>query len=192
MAIIDQTTTVTSGELAIILGVTRSWISKLTSDKVLIRTNIKGTNYYPLAESVQRYIEYKSTSVNPDDKMAVDMRKAKADAVYKENKAEIMRLEAEELKGKMHRSEDVEAMTSDLIYNMRSVMIALPGRLALDVAEVSNPAECAQIIRREIFSAMATLSEYRYDPAKYAERVRDRRKWEAVMLAEEQQKPSED
>lgn len=185
---IDQETTVSASELAVVLGITRSRVSKLSTDRVLTRNS----NRYPLAENVQRYLKYKLTDINPDDKMAVDIRKSRADAIYKENKAEIMRLEAEELKGKMHRSEDVEAMTSDLIYNMRSVMIALPGRLALDVAEVSNPAECAQIIRREIFSAMATLSEYKYDPQKYAERVRDRRKWEAVMLAEEQNKPSED
>ena len=177
----DQTTTCTAAELAIVIGLKRSQVSKLTTDKILVREGRR----YPLAENVQRFIEYKKTSVNPNDKAAVDIRKAQADAKYKENKAEIMRLEAEELKGKMHRSEDVEALTADLIYTIRSIMLALPGRLAVDVSANSSPAECAQIIRREVFAAMASLGEYRYDPAKYTERVRDRRKWEAVMLDEE-------
>ena len=40
-------------------------------------------------------------------------------------KATIAKLEAEELKGKMHRSEDVAAMTTDLIYAIRGAMMAL-------------------------------------------------------------------
>ena len=94
-------------------------------------------------------------------------------------KATIAKLEAEELKGKMHRSEDVAAMTTDLIYAIRGAMMALPGRLAVDVASANSPAEAAEIIRREVNKAMRELSNYRYDPKKYEERVRDRRAWEA-------------
>ena len=94
-------------------------------------------------------------------------------------KATIAKLEAEELKGKMHRSEDVAAMTTDLIYAIRGAMMALPGRLAVDVASANSPAEAAEIIRREVNKAMRELSNYRYDPKKYEERVRERRAWEA-------------
>ena len=94
-------------------------------------------------------------------------------------KATIAKLEAEELKGTMHRSEDVAAMTTDLIYAIRGAMMALPGRLAVDVASANSPAEAAEIIRREVNKAMRELSNYRYDPKKYEERVRERRAWEA-------------
>jgi len=42
-----------------------------------------------------------------------------------------------------------------------------------------SPAEAAEIIRREVNKAMRELSNYRYDPKKYEERVRERRAWEA-------------
>lgn len=176
----DLQTTVTAGELALVLGLKRSTITTLYSDKVLTRDG----QMYPLCENVQRYLQYKVRRAKPSDKAAAEAEKAVADAKYKKAKAEIMELEAAELKGRMHRSEDVEALTSDLIYTIRSVMLALPGRLAVDVAACDNPAEVAQIIRREILSAMEGLGEYSYSPARYAERVRDRRRWEEVMMDE--------
>ena len=105
--------------------------------------------------------------------------KAAADVTMKIAKANIAKAEADELQGKMHRSEDVAAMTTDLIYAIRGAMMALPGRLAVDVASANSPAEAAEIIRREVNKAMRELSNYRYDPKKYEERVRERRAWEA-------------
>ena len=67
---------------------------------------------------------------------------ADARSEYEDAKAE-----ADELQGKMHRSEDVAAMTTDLIYAIRGAMMALPGRLAVDVASANSPAEAAEIIR---------------------------------------------
>ena len=56
--------------------------------------------------------------------------------------------------------------------------MALPGRLAADMAAATTPAEAADKIRKEIFLAMQDLTKYQYDPLKYQERVRERQKWE--------------
>lgn len=48
----------------------------------------------------------------------------------------------------------------------------------MDVAGVSTAAEAAEIIKREVYAVMKELSQYQYDPAKYAERVRERMDWE--------------
>ena len=84
----------------------------------------------------------------------------------------------------MHRSEDVAAMTEDLIYTVRGSLMALPGRLAVDVTSAQTAAESADIIRAEVFKVMQELSQYRYDPQKYEERVRDRMKWETEREAD--------
>ena len=105
--------------------------------------------------------------------------KSAAEVTMKVARAQIAKAEADELQGKMHRSEDVAAMTTDLMYAIRGAMMALPGRLAVDVAAAQSPAEAAEIIRREVNKAMRELSNYRYDPKKYEERVRERRAWEA-------------
>jgi len=78
----------------------------------------------------------------------------------------------------MHRSEDVAAMTEDLIFAIRGMLLALPGRLAVDVATAKEAAEAAEIIRQEVYKVMEEISHYQYDPKKYEERVRDRMRWD--------------
>ena len=79
----------------------------------------------------------------------------------------------------MHRSEDVAALTEDLLYTVRTALLALPGRLAVDVAGTSSAAEAAEIIKKEVYIIMQELSDYRYDPEKYAQRVKERMDWRA-------------
>jgi len=94
-------------------------------------------------------------------------------------------LELMELEGKMHRSEDVEAMTTDLILNIRSMLLALPGLLAVDLAEISNPAEVSERIKEAVYDILEELSNYKYDPKEYQKRVRERQGWENEQEDEE-------
>jgi hypothetical protein len=81
------------------------------------------------------------------------------------------------MEGSMHRSEDVEAMTSDLATVIRSMLMALPGRLAVDLAEMQNPAEVSERVKHEVYAIMEELAHYKYDPNEYRRRVRDREGW---------------
>ena len=71
----------------------------------------------------------------------------------------------------------VAALTEDLVYTIRGALNALPGRLAVDVAAVSTPAEASEVIRKEVSKVMRELAGNHYDPKKYEERVRERRDW---------------
>lgn len=135
-----------------------------------------------MVESVRAYTKYlrdkaagRAEKGVPEDK---ELEKFEAEVKIKKAKADIAELEAQELQGIMHRSEDVAAMTEDLIYTVRDSLLALPGRLAVDVAGAGTAAEAAEIVKREVYAVMKELSQYQYDPAKYAERVRDRMDWE--------------
>ena len=108
--------------------------------------------------------------------------KRTAEAQLKASKAKIAKLEAQELEGKMHRSEDVAAMTEDLIFEIRGALIALPGRLAVDVAACGSAAEAADVVRREVNLVMGELANYQYAPQKYAERVRERMRWDTEVV----------
>ena len=85
-------------------------------------------------------------------------------------------LEADEFQGKMHRSEDVQAMTTDLLFFIRSSITTLAGRCAADCAASSEPAEVQKIIEREVYAILKELSEYKYDPERYDELVRQHMK----------------
>lgn len=169
---ITAKTEVVTKELALVLGLTPRRIQQLTQDGIL---ETKNRSRYNLADSIKRYMDYHSRKEDVD---ANDLERQEAELSIKKAKAIITVLEAKELQGKMHRSEDVAAMTEDLIFTIRGMLLALPGRLAVDTAAVSTPPEAAEIIRVEVYNVMKELSQYQYDPKKYEERVRQRRKWD--------------
>ena len=99
------------------------------------------------------------------------------DGVLTTVKAKIAQAEAKELSGQMHRSEDVAAMTAELIYTIRGALMALPSRVAINAAALSDPAEVAEYMRGEVNQIAEEIALFRYDPAKYEARVRERRSW---------------
>lgn len=170
-------TEVTVAELAVVLGVTSRRIRQLADEGVL---HAESKNAYCLADAVQSYTKFLSKNVPAEDDIKLEKAKRMAETQIKASKATVAKLEAQELQGKMHRSEDVAAMTEDLIYTIRSSLMALPGRLAMDVSAVKTPAEASEVIRKEVHKLMRELSVYKYDPEKYAERVRGRMSWEGM------------
>lgn len=173
---ISPDTQVSTTELACVIGVSGRRIRQLAEDGVLDKVN---TGKFNLAQSVQRYIAMLNA---PSKNEASDKTVARLDAEIrmKEAKAIVAELEAEELQGKMHRSEDVAKLTEDLIYSIRNALMSVPGRCSVDTAEAKTPAQTFDIIRREIYHVMTELANYQYDPQKYEERVRERRAWDAT------------
>ena len=172
---IDAKTVITPSETAAILKITGRRVRQLNEDGVLHKTE----NGYVISEVVEDFYSYKFRgSINTDD-IKLDQAMKKATVKLKSSKAAVAELEANELQGKMHRAEDVEAITSDMVFTIRSALNALPGRLAMEVVNIGTAAEAAQIIRKEVNLIMNELADYDYDPEKYQERVRSRLEWEA-------------
>lgn len=171
---ITSDTEVSTTELACVLGITGRRIRQLAEDGDLNKVE-KGS--FNLSDSVQKYIKFVSRNEMSEEERKLEMTRRTADVTLKASKARIAKMEADELQGKMHRSEDVAAMTEDLIYTIRSALNSLPGRLAVDVHASSSPAEASEIIRKEVYKVMRELAAYQFDPKKYEERVRERRDW---------------
>lgn len=144
---------------------------------------------FDLLPTVQAYIKYLSDKANGKETKSADTVQAEADklraeADLKQSKAKIAEMQLKELEGKMHRSEDVEAMTNDLVYTVRSMIMALPGRLAMDVVQVASAAEASALIRSECSKILNELAGYKYDPEAYQRRVRDREGWGEALADE--------
>lgn len=163
-------------DLACLLGVSSRRIYQLAQDGMFAIEDGKVN----LPEAVQTFISALKKQVEGKDEKAAEADKDKriAEAKLKQANADIAELELRELQGKMHRAEDVETVTMDMLFSVRSALKALPGRLAVDVAAAQNAAEASKIIEREVHLVMSELSDYKYDPARYKELVRERRKWE--------------
>lgn len=168
--------------IATLFGLTARRIQQLTQDGILRTEQAGRQRRYDLPDTVHRYIMHlqekcDSKSGGKDD-AENESRKIKADADLKAAKAEIAELELKELKGEMHRSEDVEAMTTDLVFTIRSMLLALPGRLAMDLAAMDTPAEISDRVKQEVHAILLELSGYRYDAEAYRKRVRERQGWD--------------
>lgn len=145
---------------------------------------------FDLLPTVKAYIRYLRDLANGKEAKTADTVKAEADklraeADLKQSKAKIAELQLKELEGKMHRSEDVEALTNDLVYTARSMIMALPGRLAMDVVQAGSANEASALIRTECYKILDELAGYQYDPEAYRRRVRDREGWSDALADEE-------
>ena len=172
----------TTAVLANLFDITAQWVGELTKSGILRKHDTEAGPRYNVVEATRAYVKHLREKAagrgDKDDTVAEkEAQKLAAEVRIKEAKAKYTELELQELQGQMHRSEDVEKMTQQLIFTIRGMMIALPGRLAVDVAGVDDAAEASVIIRREVNAILDELSNFKYDPDAYAQLVRERQKW---------------
>lgn len=139
---------------------------------------------YDLLPTIQALFKYQREIIQRKEKnastAALEERKLKAEAEMKEAKAAIVKMEQEELEGKLHRAEDVEAITTDHVLLVRSMLMAMPGKLAVDLGGTHTAAEQAERVRQEVYFVLDQLANYKYDPEEYRKRVKERQGWENV------------
>lgn len=170
---------VKTADICALIGASNQWIGQLTSQGSIHKTKTPHGNLFEIVTTGKEYCDFmesKRSKLDAEDEK-LEKVKRKADATLKASKAKIAQAEAKELSGQMHRSEDVAAMTSELIYTIRGALMALPSRVAINAAALSDPAEVAEYIRTEVNQIAEEIAMFRYDPAKYEARVRERRAW---------------
>ena len=186
-----NTKLVDSKTIAAIFGVDPRRVQQLAKEGIITATKDGHANRYDLLPTIQRYIRYLSDKANGRESISkkdadTEGRRLEAEADLKRSKADMAALQLKELEGKMHRSEDVEAVMTDLVFTIRSSLIALPGRLAVDVVTAQTAAEASVIIRGEVYKILEELAGYKYDPEEYARRVRDREGWSDLSDGEDE------
>ncbi len=173
-----------SKEIADLFGFDERRVQQLAKENIIPAVR-KRPYQFDLNETVKAYIQYLKEKANgreqkdaSDEKSTSDKLRAEAD--LKKYKAKMTELQLKEMEGKMHRSEDVEAAVNDLVYNVRSMIMALPGRLAVNVVNAENANEASEMIRVECSMILNELAEHRYDPEEYKRRVRERKGWSEI------------
>lgn len=178
---------VKTADVCAILGKSNQWVGQLTSQGTLNKSKTAHGALYNLSESLSAYIKSieDKSSDNPEQK-EIELNKLKADVSLRTSKAIVAGLNAKELQGKMHRSEDVAAVTEDLVYTIRSALLALVGRLSTDLVGITDQAELSAKIQDEVYAVMESLSTYKYDSKKYEERVRQRLRKDSLEADEDE------
>lgn len=65
------------------------------------------------------------------------------------------------------------------------MLMALPGKLAVDLAALTTPAEVASKIRQEVNYVLEHLSEADYDADEFRRRVMERQGWQTTQESTE-------
>ena len=165
--------------IAKIFGVTTRRVEQLTAEGI-----IQGEGRpkkYDLLPTIQKYIKYLSDKAHGREQKQttaeLEEEKLRAEVAIKKAKAEMAELQAKEMRGELHKAEDVEAITTDHVLFFRSMLMGMPGKLAVDCANSRTAPETADLIRREVNFILSEMTEYRYDPDEYKKRVAEREGW---------------
>lgn len=169
--LINEETTISTKEMAILLGVTVRRVQQLIQDGNF-KTLTKGRIL--LIDSVRSYLDLITSREKTEDEKKLDKAKMAAEVKLKAARATMAQLQADELKGKMHRSEDVQAFTQGMVDTIKQSLLSLPGRMSVELSLCETAEECSVIIKDTVKDVLRELSEYEYDPEKYEELVRER------------------
>lgn len=166
--------------IADLFGVTTRRIEQLKTEGI-IEGHGKPTKY-DLWSTAKAYIRFLSDKAYGREKKEIAVQleedKLRAEVAIKQAKAQAAEMELDELRGKLHRAEDVEAITTDHVLYLRSMLMSMPGKLAVDLAGNHTAAEQAERVKKEVYFILEQLAGYKYDPDEYKKRVMDRQGWE--------------
>lgn len=115
---------------------------------------------------------------NPEAEKQESAKRA-ADIRIKNARAKMAEMEQQQLAGSLLAASDVEAITTDHVLYFRSILMGLPGKLAVDLAGDHTAAEQAIVVQREVNNILEALARYKFDPDEYERRLNERRGWQA-------------
>lgn len=174
--------------IAQIFGVSTRRVEQLKAEGI-IKGEGKPTKY-DLLPTIMAYIKYLSDKAYGREKKekdaSLETQRLEGDARIKQAKAEREELRLKELRGELHKAEDVEAIVTDSALYLRSMLMALPGQLAVNVHNAGSAAECADLIKSAVYGILNNMADYEYDPEKFAERVREREGWKEIDTDEDE------
>jgi len=162
--------------LANYFGISVRRVQQLAQEGIIPCVKEKGAYYFDPPIAIKKYITYLQDAIKQRNKNTEEQETKKLDVEIrlKEAKASYAELELNELKGKMHRAEDVQALIEDLAATIKGMIVALPGRLAMDVVQLNTAAEVSETIEKACFEICNQLTEYEYDPEYFKTRVQER------------------
>lgn len=166
--------------IARLFGKTVRRIQQLTQDGVLPTEETPQGRRYDLLPTITRYIKYLEARAEKGKSQGIEEKlekKLDAEIKWKQAKADKSKLELDELKGTMHRAEDIEKLTNELVFAVRAMLLALPGRVAMDLAAINTAPEVSAYLAKHVAYLLDELATHEYNPEAYAALVREREGW---------------
>lgn len=138
----------TSKAVAQWLGLTERRIRQMR-DAGIIRETKPGL--YDMKPTVQAYLAYLRNNMGDLNQQRAELTKTKK---------ELAKLELDERKGDLHRTEDIEQALTTMLMNFRTKVMSMPAKLAKTLAGMSDNAEIYDLLKKETDEALDELSDY--------------------------------
>lgn len=138
----------TSKAVAKWLGLTERRIRQMR-DAGIIRETKPGL--YDMKPTVQAYLAYLRNNTGDLNQQRAELTKTKK---------ELAKLELDERKGDLHRTEDIERALTTMLMNFRTKVMSMPAKLAKTLAGMSDNAEIYDLLKKETDEALDELSDY--------------------------------
>lgn len=167
--------------IARIIGKTVRRVQQLTQDSILPTEETAQGRRYDLLPTIMRYIRWQDERLEKKQPASIEEKlekKLDAEIKWKQAKADKSKLELDELKGTMHRAEDIEKLTNELVFAVRAMLLALPGRVAMDLAALNTAPEVSTYLAKHVAYLLDELATHEYNPDAYAALVREREGWQ--------------
>ena len=170
--------------LANYFGLSQRRVQQLAQDGIIPFVKDKGVYYFDPPIAIKKYITYLQDALQKRNRNTEEQEKLKLDAEIrlKEAKASYAEMELNELKGKMHRAEDVADLFSSFAASVKASACGIPGRFALDICTQlgignENAATISAELEKRIFEMLEDLAEFEYDPDYFKRKVQEREGW---------------
>ena len=156
--------------LAAVLDLSVRHVRRLTRDGVLnlIRRDGKHPRYR-LADSIQRYLKHQKHYITADlsrpDDAYLAARTERMCAL-----AKIEQMRVDEMRGRLHRAEDIEFCLTNMLTHMRQRMLAIPSRVSRLLVGLTDFKTIYAAIDDEIRGGLTQLSVANYQQMFQAQR----------------------
>jgi hypothetical protein len=135
------------------------WIRQLMKDRVIAKANKNGAGndaaLFRLEEVLPEiigYLEKKPETLSAED---AAYRRARREAM--QSKSEMLKLELAELRGQLHRAEDITLVWAFMITAVRNKFLGVPTKCARLVAAETDPLTIQRILTSAVHEALVEL-----------------------------------
>lgn len=148
-----------AGVLADMLGIKDTTVRHLASSGVMPRVS---SGRYKMRDCVHNYVmQLRMQSKSTSQPSSSDLPELKdAQAKHEVIKTHIAEIRLDVMRGKVHKSEDVERVMTNMLASVRSKLLSIPSKVAPRVAAMNDAGEVMAFLQTEIYEALHELSEY--------------------------------
>lgn len=154
--------TINTTQLARLILTTPRHVNRLVADGVLTRATDDDGNElrgrFEMVTNVQQYIRHLQARRQHDPPGESEYSRLRNERMAREG--ELSRLRLDEIRGKLHRADDVEFAVTSMITACRSRLLSIPSRITRQLVGKRSFKEIYSIIYTEITLALRELSGY--------------------------------